>query len=83
MLSFKEFVTERLGGSESAPGARLSEQLAVPTARMNAGSVDKRLPALMTFARKEIRMFSDGRVVGLYRDLRAGVEMVFPMKFGE
>ena len=83
ILSFKEFVAERLQKADdsNAPGAGLSEQLAVPIARTNVASVDasKKLPALMTFQRKEVRMFSDGRVVGLYRETRTGVEILYPM----
>ena len=80
MLSYKEFVAERLEQSvdDYAPGEGLSEQVMAPAARVNAPAIDKRLPALMTFQRKEVRMFSDGRVVGLYRELRTGAELVFP-----
>jgi hypothetical protein len=38
---------------------------------------------MRNFQRKEIRQFSDGRVVALYREVRAGVEMVFPNMFSD
>lgn len=75
MLSFKEFVTERLGGSESTPGDGLSEQVANPR------NISNPLPVLLTFQRKQMVRFSDGKIVGIYKELRTGQEIVFPNMF--
>lgn len=72
---------EREGVSKKTPGEVLSEQLSVPMPpkiTTFVADANKKLPPLMTFQRKEVRMFSDGRMVGLYREMRTGVELVFP-----
>jgi hypothetical protein len=90
--SFRQFIDETslspgdlLEHASRRPNLMLSGQerptsAAIPATQsmLSRKSVDQQLPALMTFQRKEVRMFADGRAVGLYRELRTGVEMVFP-----
>lgn len=82
--TFREFIADARGGG--TPGDCLPEQMHTPaTVRRTVpltsapGSVDQRLPPLLTFQRRDIRMFADSRVVGRYREVRTGVEIVFPM----
>lgn len=41
-------------------------------------NINDALPVVLTFRRMEIRQWSDGSVVGLYREQRTGMEVVFP-----
>lgn len=91
--SFRQFIEENclspgdlLEQASRRPSVMQSRQTRAASAAMPATqpmpsrkSADQQLPALMTFQRKEVRMFSDGRMVGLYREVRTGVEMVFPI----
>jgi hypothetical protein len=63
MLSYKEFVAERLEQSVDgyAPGEGLSEQVMAPAARTSTSCIDKNLPALMTFRVSKFASFPIGR----------------------
>jgi len=39
------------------------------------------LPVTLAFQRKQVFRFADGRVVGKYREVRTGVEIIFPSQF--
>jgi hypothetical protein len=84
MLNFREFIGRRSQQRSVGPTSverALDEQAHVGPiiARARAPqNLSDPIPALLTFQRREIRQFSDGRVVGLYREVRTGVEMVFP-----
>ena len=56
---------------------RQSEREAVAEARNTPQNINDVLPVLLTFRRMEIRQWSDGSLVGLYREQRTGMEMVF------
>jgi len=64
LLSFSEFTALR--------GKRISESRKAPQ------NVNDVLPVVLTFRRMEIRQWSDGAVVGLYREQRTGMEITFP-----
>lgn len=66
VAKFSEFVSER---SES-------EELA--EARNTPQNINDALPVLLTFRRMEIRQWSDGSVVGLYKEQRTGRKIILP-----
>jgi hypothetical protein len=64
LATFSEFVAHR------------SESEAVAEARNTPKNINDALPVMLTFRRMEIRQWSDGSVVGLYREQRTGMEIV-------
>lgn len=60
LATFSEFVQRRSGSEE------------ITEARNTPQNVNDALPVMLTFRRMEIRQWSDGSVVGLYKEQRTG-----------
>ena len=81
IASLVEFIEMRGGnvGYGEMPNVKPKSVPRAPISIANPQNLTNPLPVLLTFQRKEVRMFSDGRVVGLYKEIRTGVEIIFPM----
>lgn len=86
LLSFCEFIAlrdaaeskNRLSRGVQGPLTMTSESA---PSLYNPNNISNPLPVLITFQRKQILRFSDGKIVALYKEVRTGVEIVFPMLF--
>ena len=87
ILSFKQFVTHAVPSNATSIDEARQNMRTKPMPASKSSSIanpqnlTNPLPTLLTFQRKEVRMFSDGRIVGRYREVRTGVEIVFPQLF--
>ena len=75
LLTFSEFTS----GASNSNGGKKNELKEVQKIRTSA---KVSLPVQLTFRRVELRTFSDGKVVGLYREPALGFQIVFPFEFG-
>lgn len=75
LLKFTEFVVAQDDAD------RRTVEPTIREARKTPRNINDDLPVMLTFQRKEIRQFSDGTVVGKYREVRTGTEIIFPIQF--
>ena len=84
MLTFKEFMEEKGGDVRSSSNSRkkLSATVAESAPKMsNSRNLSNPLPVMLTFQRQQMVRFSDGKIVAVYKELRTGLEIVFPSMF--
>ena len=79
MLTFKEFMEEK--GSVSSNSTTPATVAESAPKMSNSRNLSNPLPVMLTFQRQQMVRFSDGKIVAVYKELRTGLEIVFPSMF--
>lgn len=74
-LSFKGFMERRNASDEQVTIGESATKVSNPK------NVTNPLPVMLSFQRQQMLRFSDGKIVAVYKELRTGLEIVFPMLF--